>query len=155
MSFELLFWSLSNLTLRMNSCVHMSCCCCIFSVQPISSIVCFFVVIALTHGVHSHLQSSTRASTSCRFCFVPNFSQCKNCPLMRSRHKQHKYVHPTLYWFVSPDTAGISEIYPLWICNHFLCLLGCIVSYEMNSLPLSCSVSCSVRKSLLYYIVRD
>ena len=48
--FELLFWSLSNLTLRMNSCVDISCCCCIFSVQPITSLVCFFVVIALTHG---------------------------------------------------------------------------------------------------------
>ena len=58
--------------------------------------------------IHSHLQSSARASTSFRFCFVPILSQCKSGPLMRSRHGQHKHVHPTLHWFVSLDTAGIS-----------------------------------------------
>ena len=67
--------------------------------------------------VHWHLQSSAQASTSFRFCFVLILSQCKNGPLMRSRHTQHKYVHPTLNWFVSPETAGISKIYPIWICN--------------------------------------
>ena len=35
MSFELLFLSLSNLILKMNSCVDISCCfCCMFSVSP-------------------------------------------------------------------------------------------------------------------------
>ena len=50
--------------------------------------------------VHLPLQSSTRASTSFRLCFVPIWSQRKNGALMRSRQTRHKYFHPILYWSV-------------------------------------------------------
>ena len=46
---KLLVWSLSNLFLRMNPCVTTSCSCCIFSVQPVTSLLCFLVVISLIH----------------------------------------------------------------------------------------------------------
>ena len=144
MSFALLFWSLSNLILRMNSCVNISCCCC--------SLLC-------SHGVdprvHFHSQSSARAFTSFRFCFVPILSQCKNGPQMRSCRRQHKYVHPTLFWFVSLDISDRSRIWPKWFCDLCVCLPECIVGFVIDPLPFSLSVSSSMRRSLLNHIIRD
>ena len=43
---------------------------------------------------HLHPQSSTRASTSFRFCFVRILSQRKNGPPLRSRRTQCMCSHP-------------------------------------------------------------
>ena len=134
----------------MNSCVDISCCCCIFFVQLVTSFLFFFLCShRFDPWVHSHLQSSARASTSFRFCFVPILSQCKSGPLMRSRHRQHKYCSSHL--FLVTDSRYIWQFLNLSKIDLYPFFLpGCIVSCEINSLPLSWSVSCFVRKSLLY-----
>ena len=38
-----------NLILRMSSCVDTSCSCCIFSVQPVTSLLCFFAVLSVIY----------------------------------------------------------------------------------------------------------
>ena len=150
MSFKLLVWSLSNLFLRIKSCVTTSCSCCMFPAQPVTSLLCFFAVISLIQWSICTLRVQHELP---RVVVSASFASCrnvKNGPLLRSRRRQYMCSHP-----ISLDKADRSRIWPIWFCDLFICLPECVVGCVIGPLPFSWSVSSSMRRILLNHIIRD
>ena len=155
MSFELLLWSLSNLILRMNSCVDISCSCCKFSVQPVTSLLCFFVVISLILCSICTL----RVQHELPRVFVPaSFPSCRNvwmvlwCDHVKSN--TNMFIPPYFGLWVS-IIVGCSGTWPIWFCDHVSLPSWVHCELEINPLPLSWSVSSSMKRPLLHYKIRD
>ena len=155
MFFELLFWSLSNLILRMNSCVNISCCCCIFSVQPVTSFLYFLQVIALIHGSICNFRVQHELP---RVFVSASFPSCRNVRMVlwcdRVAGSMDIFISSYLGLWLS-IMRTVQESLQYGLVTLFFCLPECIVGFVMNSLPLSWSVSSSRRNSLLDNIIRD
>ena len=83
--FELLVGSVSNLLLKMNSCVTTSCSCCILLVQLVTSLLCFFAIITLIQWSICTLRvqdESPRILVSASFSFGRNIRVVLFCDLV-------------------------------------------------------------------------
>ena len=98
----------------MNSCVNISCCCCIFSVQPVTSFLCFFVVIALIHGSIRTLRVQHELP---RVFVSASFPSCRNVRMIllcdHVINSRNIFI-PTFLGFLGLDDVGSSGICPIW-----------------------------------------